>query len=342
MSTTKLFISHARDDEPLVKAFVGLLESGIGVPPRDIFCSSLKGQGIKPGAEFKDSIREHLDDATCVIALITPNFYNSAFCMCELGGVWLHAKSFIPMIVPPLAFSDLKAVLIGLQALKIADAADLDELRDESAERLSMKPLPTPRWNEHRDSFLKELPGILRDLPANTPIPRSAHERTVKELDDYKAEYAKAEQEIERLQKLNADLTKLKDSAKVAAAIRKHSTTVEAFESLVRAAKRSLAPLSFTVREALYYGVTGNDYYPEQWDDVHPAIEEGQVAFNADENGVHPRKSDPQVGKAIEALKELESWLDAPPEDFSDWYKTSFKDPRPDMTLRPFWRQHLT
>jgi hypothetical protein len=63
MSSTKLFISHATDDRSLVKAFVGLLESGIGVPARDIFCSSLKGQGIKPGAEFKDSIREQLDDA---------------------------------------------------------------------------------------------------------------------------------------------------------------------------------------------------------------------------------------------------------------------------------------
>jgi hypothetical protein len=30
--------------------------------------------------------------------------------MSELGGVWLQAKSFIPVIVPPLTFADLKAV----------------------------------------------------------------------------------------------------------------------------------------------------------------------------------------------------------------------------------------
>jgi hypothetical protein len=87
MSSAKLFISHASDDKPLVKSFVSLLEAGIGVSPTAIFCSSLKfkGQGIKPGAEFKESIREHLDDATCVIALISPNFYRPLVDM-ELSG----------------------------------------------------------------------------------------------------------------------------------------------------------------------------------------------------------------------------------------------------------------
>jgi len=338
----RLFISHAADDKPLVKAFVGLVEGGVGVPPQIIFCSSLKGQGIKPGAEFKDSIREHLDDATCVIALITPNFYSSAFCMCELGGVWLQAKSFIPVIVPPLTFTDLKAVLVGLKALKIADSADLDELRDETADRLSIKALPTPRWNERRDDFLKALNPILKQLPANTPIPRSTHEKTVKELDDYKAEYAKAEQEIERLQKLNADLLKVKDAPKAAAAVRKHSSTIQNFESLTEAAKHSIVSLPFHVREALYYYVRGEDYRPEQWDDdVNGAIEDGQLASNIEDTGYKPRKSDPKVGRAMAALGELENWLAKPPSDFADWYAVSFKDPRPDLTLRPFWKQHL-
>lgn len=54
--------------------------------------------------------------------------------MCELGGVWLQSKSFIPVIVPPLTFTNLKAVLVGVQALKVADTADLDEMTDEIEE----------------------------------------------------------------------------------------------------------------------------------------------------------------------------------------------------------------
>lgn len=343
MSNSKLFVSHATNDRPLVKAFVGLLETGIGVPARDIFCSSLKGQGIKPGVEFKASIREDLGDATCVIALITPNFYNSALCMCELGGVWLQAKSFIPIIVPPLAFSDLKAVLIGLQALKIADKVDLDVLRDETAERLSITALPTPRWNEHRDDFLRSLPGILKQLPAETPVARETHAKALKELEEYKAEYTKGEQEIQRLRALNAGLMEIKDPAKAAAVVRKHSSSAENFEALVHAVRRSLHILPSSVQEALYQRARGDNYYPAQWDDVRDAIENGQLGENAEEDGgVYPRKSDPSVGKAIKALDDLASWLECPPSDFADWYGASFDDPRPDLTLRPFWEQHFS
>jgi hypothetical protein len=190
---TKLFISHAANDKPLVEAFVDLLEGGIGVSPRDIFCSSLKGQGIRPGADFKSSIRDHLDEATCVIAMISPSFYGSAFCMCELGGVWLQAKSLLPVLVPPIQFSDLKAILAGLQAGQLKERADLDELRDELAQRLSISPLPTPRWNTRRDAFLKSLPKLLKQTFRSAPISSDEGTKLQKQLDDLQRRYSDLE-----------------------------------------------------------------------------------------------------------------------------------------------------
>jgi hypothetical protein len=344
VNNKKLFISHAAADKPLVKSFVELLEGGVGVPPRDIFCSSLKGQGIKPGTEFKASIREHLDDATCVMALVTPNFYSSAFCMCELGGVWIQAKNFIPIVVPPLTFGDLKAVLSGLQALKVADQADLDQLRDETAERLSISALPTPRWNERRDEFLSSLPSILKHLPAEAMVARGVHEKTLQELDEYKEAYKKGEDELKRLKEMNADLMKIKDPADTAPVVRKHSPDPQTFESLVRSAKYSLAPLSSIVYESLYHRARDEEHYPkgeEEWDEVRRAVEDGQLRLNADENGVSPRESDPKVGKAAAALDELANWLEHPSSDFSDWYAATFEDKRADLRLRPFWKKHL-
>ena len=116
---------------------VDLLETGVGVPHKAIFCSSLKGQSIKPGKGFVDSIRGSLDDATCVLALISEAYYASAFCMCELGGTWLVTKSFLPVLVPPLDYSDLKAVLNGLQVSKLASEEDLDELFGPQRYRLA-------------------------------------------------------------------------------------------------------------------------------------------------------------------------------------------------------------
>ena len=344
VTSTKLFISHAASDQSLVNIFADLVESGIGVSPFDIFCSSRKGQGVPPGDGFMPSIGAHLDEATCVIALITPNFYGSGFCMCELGVVWIQAKSFIPILVPPLEVGDLKAVLAGLQVLKIGDKADLDELRDEIVKRISIPMLPTPRWNERRDAFLKSLPNVLKQLPAETPVDRETHKKTLKELEHCKSEYKKSQAEVQRLQAVNAGLSKLKDVTKAAAVVRRHSSSAEAFESLVRAANDSLRPLPSGVREALYYRARDEDYYPngqEQWDDVRRPIENGQLTVNDEENGVCPCDSDSKVRKAIAELDELKNWLDEPSSDFCDWYGLAFGDAIPNMRLRPFWEKHL-
>jgi RNA processing factor Prp31 len=136
----------------------------------------------------------------------------------------------------------------------------------------------------------------------------------------------------------------LKDSAKAAAVVRKHSSSADAFESLTKAAKNALSRLPFAVREALYYRARGEEYYPdppEAWDDVKRAIENGQLKLNSEDTAVIPRESDPGVRKAATALDELEKWLERPPADFPEWYATAFDDARADVRLRPFWEEHL-
>lgn len=344
MTTTKLFISHAASDKLLVEAFVNLIEGGIGVPANEIFCSSLNGQGIKPGAEFKASIREHLDDATSVITLISQNYYGSAFCMCELGGAWIQAKNLIPMLVPPFESKDLKAVLLGLQTLKMCDKSALDELRDEVASQLSITPYPTPRWNERRDQFSDSLPKILLKLPATTPIARETYNKLLLELEEYKLEFEKCEAEIQRLHAINTDLAKLKDVQKTAAVIRKYSSAIQIFEELVNAAKETLRPLPRVVEEALYYQTRGEEFCPdgrEEWDDVRRSIENGQLILSSEETAVLPCDSDPKVRKAMTALNELERWLDEAPEEFYEWYDATFEGISLDLKLRPFWKKHL-
>lgn len=345
MTTTKLFISHAASDKLLVEAFVNLIEGGIGVPPLEIFCSSLKGQGIKPGVDFKSSIREHLDEATCVIALISQNYYGSAFCMCELGGAWIQTKKIIPVLVPPLEAKDLKAVLLGLQTLKICDKSELDELRDEVTSQLLLtSPLPTPRWNERRDQFLDSLPKKLQSLPVTTPIARESYIKLLKELEEYKLEFENSEAEVQRLHEINSDLVKLKDAPTAAEVIRKYSSSIQVFEELVKAAKDALRSLPGVVQEALYYQVRGEEYRPdgsEEWDKVTRPIEYGQLILNGEETAVLPSESDLKVQKAITALDELERWLDEPPVDFYEWHDATFEGIALDMRLRPFWEQHL-
>ena len=344
-----LFISHAVADAPVVKFFVNLLESGIGISPKRIFCTSNKGQGIRPGAEFKSSIHENLDEATIVISLISENYYNSPFCMCELGGTWLKAKDFIPILIPPIRFGDMKAVLHGLQALKIQTAEDLDELRDELAERLGFKPLPTPRWNEKRNEFLNILPKKLSEIPKSPIVQREQLEKAESIIKEYENILKVTQEKNKKLRNTIEKLKKLKSSKEIAKIVREDMEEADIFEDLLVNVVQKMEDLDPVTIETIFAGMRGEDYYPgreslyhsHSWDEVRRAIEYKEVELNSEENGIHANNNNPQV-KALEVLAELEKWLEEKASvEFFEWYASENKGCEPDLTNRIFWDTHI-
>jgi hypothetical protein len=337
----KLFISHAAHDKALVQAFVDLLEGGVGVPHRAIFCSSFRGQSIAPGEHFVDSIRKELGDAASVVALISEAYYASAFCMCELGGVWLQSKDFLPVLVPPVGYADLKAVLGVLQVSKIDSPEHLDELRDELARRLEIEPHPTSTWSRKRDAFLAALPGMLAATRITGPVDRATFQKAVKERDDCRAECTARDAEVSRLNAMVADLKAAKGTEAVAEVIRAHSSEPEAFKELVRAARAALGRLSRPTRFAVYYRVRSELCVPENWDDVRLPIEYGELTENSDEGTVSANPANTKVRAALDAVEALNSWLRGTREDFGLWYAGESDGEQPELTLRSFWDRHL-
>lgn len=344
----KLFISHASADVPIVEAFVELLESGIGVLPADIFCSSLKGQGLKAGTDFKNSIRDALADAEVVVALISERFYASAFCMCEMGGVWMQAKSFIPILVPPLGFDSLKAVLAGMQALKLHVSEDLDQLRDEIVQRLAILPsIATSRWINRRDRFLTGLSDLEKRVEKTKTVSVQEHEQVTLKLEACKKEAAAAEVEIGRLKARVDEISKLKDKVDVAKVANKHSSRAEEFEHLVSAARAALAPLPQVVVNVLYYRTRGDFYTPDEdeFPSAYMQIEEGLLKREYG-NSWTPNQKNGKVRRAMEALDALSTWLESgpapwdPPDSFVASYSAEH-DEEPDLKIRTFWRRHL-
>lgn len=343
-----LFISHASVDSPVVKAFVNLLEAGIGVLPQNIFCTSIKGQGIRPGAEFKSFIRENLGGATTVIALISENYYNSPFSMCELGGSWLQAKDFIPILVPPIRFGDMKAVLNGLQALRIESEEDLDELRDELADRLGIKPQPTPRWNEKRNDFLTVLPKKLRKLPKSPIVPRKRLEKLEAVVTEYEASLNEAQDKNKKLQRIINKLKKAKDSKVVSSIERDEMEESDVFEELVSVTSKGLAELSAITCETIFAAYRGEDYYPGRsssdynWEEANRPLQYKEVELNSEENGICSNENNPKVGQACDSLSELNNWLtEKASEEFLEWYSLEYDGHEPDLTDRNFWDTHL-
>lgn len=78
----RVFISHSSKDSEVANWFSDLIRTAcMNV---NVFCSSEKG-AIPQSTDYVDYIFSNLNDCTVFIPLITQNYYESRFCMIELG-----------------------------------------------------------------------------------------------------------------------------------------------------------------------------------------------------------------------------------------------------------------
>jgi len=167
MTDKKLFISHAAKDKPLVDRFVDLLDVGCRLPREEIFCTSADDLGVPAGnSNFIDYIKSTIKDPSLVILILSPNYFSSPFCMCELGAVWALSLPNFPLIVPPITQADVGGVLEVMQCKSLDSKPDLDSLRDTIIEKHAIEKSPTATWSTKCEQFISDLPEILRDIPS--------------------------------------------------------------------------------------------------------------------------------------------------------------------------------
>lgn len=342
MTTREIFISHAAADKPLADSFVvGLLESGIGLTHDQIFCTSLEGQGIPAGKDFKQYIREQLAESQVVVALITPSYYASTFCVSELGATWILSKNFIPVLVPPITFDDLRGVLLGTHCLRVDKEQDLDSIYD-SLKGVAKAPTATARWNTRRANFLKELPKLLTDLKQPKNVKPEELAAAKNEASEYKNVSEQLDAEVETLKKELADVRALKDRSEVAHVRRKHSKEADQFDQVVSETKKALRGVQRGARETLYYWFRGEVFNPDRdWsEEVDAAAEHGQIINTRGENAFYPNEAKPIVKKAMQALEDLRNFVEKASPDFHEDFEAKYED-NLDPTTRDFWERFL-
>lgn len=178
MSLTKrkwpIFLSHSSNDIQLATLFVEeVLERSLGIHSNDVFFSSRKPSPIPTGEDMSPFIRDALKDATVVVALVSRNFYESPYCMAELGAAWM-AKTLRPLLIPPLTFSDLRGVLGGIQALKINELEALEGLGDALLKELGLQSPSSTQRRTKLNSFLKSASKLLTLSTSTTSVPRGS------------------------------------------------------------------------------------------------------------------------------------------------------------------------
>lgn len=90
-----VFISH-RSSEAKVADMLRVFLVGTGIPNDCIFCSSLPGNDVKH--RISPEVKEKIKYSAVNIALLSNDYYNSAYCVNEAGIIWLREEA-IPIVI---------------------------------------------------------------------------------------------------------------------------------------------------------------------------------------------------------------------------------------------------
>ena len=106
-----VFISHSSNNTEIAEHLCTFI-SRLGVNEKNIFCSSIIGQGVKNGKKLNDEICNAINKSKLIIYLISNAFLKSSYCMEELGIGWYLAqrkkKHCFYLILPDIDIDELK------------------------------------------------------------------------------------------------------------------------------------------------------------------------------------------------------------------------------------------
>lgn len=150
-----IFISHSTRNKELVEQVDELLQLGMGLGRERIFCTSFK-ETLPTGKDFISIIKKNMKECKMVIALITPEYLQSKFCMMELGAAWVQASYFCPVLAGGVDYEDLADTpLKSLQMRKIEQEDDWFAIYEEMIERQIILKSNLSKFNAKLKAFLE-------------------------------------------------------------------------------------------------------------------------------------------------------------------------------------------
>jgi hypothetical protein len=311
-----IFVSHAVRDKPVVDAFVTLLSAGANVRTEEIFCSSSPGSDIDPGDEFVRTIHAALKAADLVILFITPNYYDSVFCVAEMGGAWALEKKVFPLLTSDVG-REIGHNMLGRQTERI-DRRGLNSLFERIRAEMSPRKWNANLFEDHRDLFLSNYATEYLAVPKPEKVALSDFEREQSRADAALEQMRVAEGEIARARAQIAHLEAAKDSADVAR-IRQAfvSTDRERWYELVASAHAALKKLGAPERRAVFASFTGEPWRPstetqDYWSPELPRAIAGERIVRADAYanwGFFASSNHPFLKPAFRALTAIGEFL---------------------------------
>lgn len=158
-----IFIGHAHGDRSLVDKLVDTFVTGLNLRRKGFFVSSLEELGVRPGRQYLSELRDRISGARAVLFMVTPRFYASPFCLCEMGAAWALGKEAVPVLLTPYGPAAIHEVLQGIQGIQLTPESGLDQVAQTVAgwTRVEVRPA---LWNAKKKLFEDFLRAWLGDI----------------------------------------------------------------------------------------------------------------------------------------------------------------------------------
>lgn len=212
-----IFISHSIKDKDIIQAFVDLiLDTGLLIEATNIFCTSLDGKKIESGEEWRNYIKERLENAKVTILIITPNYKESEVCLNEMGASWVSGGKVLPLFLEPINYETVGVIVNVKQVEKLLDEKALDRLKD-ILQKLGVAPkeIPSDGWTTKKTEFILKVQNTLETKPFRPPLNREEFDRLNDGNKNLKLTVNSLSEEKENLNKLVHNLEKVKDKPEV-------------------------------------------------------------------------------------------------------------------------------
>lgn len=341
----KVFISHAAADKALINDLRAMLQGTIALQPgEDLFYSSGPGTGVPAGKNFIEYIRHEMEGSTFVIAVITPSFLASAFCLAELGAVWLAAedKSFFPVSLS-IDRGDLDATLTGIHVARLDERPPLAQLLKRVSDHFG-RDFNAEAADDQISTFTAILPTRVKNLASPDLVPKAELDAARAEIERLGEEITAARDEADRQHRRAEEIL----AARTAEEARKHANAVpedieEAVNQLLEDARDAVRKLPSVAADILPYELK-DEYMPKPTDDGYDyeklqlQIDEGLIV--EDQEGLFLNEDFPVVSAALVAVRALQNYLKHLRPDQRTWFRDEFDVP-PDLRTGKAFRTLL-
>lgn len=172
-----IFISHAGDDKMIIRLFINyILKNGLGLRDENIVCTSFEETTLQSGEDIPTYIKNNIENASLVLAMVSQNYKKSEVCLNEVGAAWALDKKPLQIVLPDADYDSLGWLLNTRKANRIDDQESLDGLEASICAKLGIDTPKPLNWNPFVREFLK----ALASLNANTIAPSEVEAPCVK------------------------------------------------------------------------------------------------------------------------------------------------------------------